>query len=161
MEKVNVSSDIRLCQIEELVDEDKELVQTAIQATDNSYSPYSKFRVGAAVRLAGGKVIKGANQENAAFPVTICAERSAIFAAQANYPDKAILSIAIAARNEEGFTQEPVSPCGSCRQVMVEIEQKYSQPLHILLYGKKGVYVMDSIRNLMPLSFTKKKIKNK
>ncbi|HCD77509.1 MAG TPA: cytidine deaminase [Prevotella sp.] len=154
MEKVNVSSDIRLCQIEELVDEDKELVQTAIQATDNSYSPYSKFRVGAAVRLAGGKVIKGANQENAAFPVTICAERSAIFAAQANYPDKAILSIAIAARNEEGFTQEPVSPCGSCRQVMVEIEQKYSQPLHILLYGKKGVYVMDSIRNLMPLSFT-------
>ena len=154
MEKVNVSSDIRLCQIEELVDEAKELVQTAIQATDNSYSPYSKFRVGAAVRLAGGKVIKGANQENAAFPVTICAERSAIFAAQANYPDKAILSIAIAARNEEGFTQEPVSPCGSCRQVMVEIEQKYSQPLHILLYGKKGVYVMDSIRNLMPLSFT-------
>ena len=154
MEKVNVSSDIRLCQIEELVDEDKELVQTAIQATDNSYSPYSKFRVGAAVRLAGGKVIKGANQENAAFPVTICAERSAIFAAQANYPDKAILSIAIAARNEEGFTQEPVSPCGSCRQVMVEIEQKYSQPLHILLYGKKGVYVMDSIRNLMPLSVT-------
>lgn len=154
MEKVNVFSDIILFQMEELVDEDKELVQTAIQATDNSYSPYSKFRVGAAVRLAGGKVIKGANQENAAFPVTICAERSAIFAAQANYPDKAILSIAIAARNEEGFTQEPVSPCGSCRQVMVEIEQKYSQPLHILLYGKKGVYVMDSIRNLMPLSFT-------
>lgn len=154
MEKVNVFSDIKLCQMEELADEDRVLVQTAIQATDNSYSPYSKFRVGAAVRLAGGKVIKGANQENAAFPVTICAERSAIFAAQANYPDKAILSIAIAARNEEGFTQEPVSPCGSCRQVMVEIEQKYSQPLHILLYGKKGVYVMDSIRNLMPLSFT-------
>lgn len=154
MEKVNVFSDIKLCQMEELADEDRVLVQTAIQATDNSYSPYSKFRVGAAVRLAGGKVVIGANQENAAFSVTICAERSAIFAAQANYPDKAILSIAIAARNEDGFTQEPVSPCGSCRQAMVEIEQKYSQPLHILLYGKKGVYVMDSIRNLMPLSFT-------
>ncbi len=154
MEKVNVFSDIRLCQMEELAEEDKVLVETAIQATDNSYSPYSKFRVGAAVRLEGGKVIKGANQENAAFSVTICAERSAIFAAQANYPDKAILSIAIAARNEDGFTQEPVSPCGTCRQAMVEIEQKYSQPLHILLYGKKGVYVMDSIRNLMPLSFT-------
>lgn len=154
MEKVNVFSDIRLCQMEELAEEDKVLVETAIQATDNSYSPYSKFRVGAAVRLEGGKVIKGANQENAAFSVTICAERSAIFAAQANYPDKAILSIAIAARNEDGFTQEPISPCGTCRQAMVEIEQKYSQPLHILLYGKKGVYVMDSIRNLMPLSFT-------
>lgn len=154
MEKVNVFSDIRLCKMEELAEEDKVLVETAIQATDNSYSPYSKFRVGAAVRLEGGKLIKGANQENAAFSVTICAERSAIFAAQANYPDKAILSIAIAARNEEGFTQEPISPCGSCRQAMVEIEQKYSQPLHILLYGKKGVYVMDSIRNLMPLSFT-------
>lgn len=154
MEKVNVFSDIRLCQMEELAEEDKVLVETAIQATENSYSPYSKFRVGAAVRLEGGKVIKGANQENAAFSVTICAERSAIFAAQANYPDKAILSIAIAARNEDGFTQEPVSPCGTCRQAMVEIEQKYSQPLHILLYGKKGVYVMDSIRNLMPLSFT-------
>ena len=154
MEKVNVFSDIRLCQMEELAEEDKVLVETAIQATENSYSPYSKFRVGAAVRLEGGKVIKGANQENAAFSVTICAERSAIFAAQANYPDKAILSIAIAARNEDGFTQEPISPCGTCRQAMVEIEQKYSQPLHILLYGKKGVYVMDSIRNLMPLSFT-------
>lgn len=154
MEKVNVFSDIRLCQMEELAEEDKVLVETAIQATDNSYSPYSKFRVGAAVRLEGGKVIKGANQENAAFSVTICAERSAIFAAQANYPDKAILSIAIAARNGDGFTQEPISPCGTCRQAMVEIEQKYSQPLHILLYGKKGVYVMDSIRNLMPLSFT-------
>ncbi len=154
MEKVNVFSDIRLCQMDELAEEDKVLVETAIQATDNSYSPYSKFRVGAAVRLEGGKVIKGANQENAAFSVTICAERSAIFAAQANYPDEAILSIAIAARNEDGFTQEPVSPCGTCRQAMVEIEQKYSQPLHILLYGKKGIYVMDSIRNLMPLSFT-------
>ncbi len=154
MEKVNVFSDIRLCQMDELASEDKVLVETAMQATDNSYSPYSKFRVGAAVRLAGGKVVMGANQENAAFSVTICAERSAIFAAQANYPDKAIVSIAIAARNEDGFTQEPVSPCGSCRQAMVEIEQRYSQPLHILLYGKKGIYVMDSISNLMPLSFT-------
>ena len=154
MEKVNVFSDIRLCQMDELASEDKVLVETAMQATDNSYSPYSKFRVGAAVRLAGGKVVMGANQENAAFSVTICAERSAIFAAQANYPDKAIVSIAIAARNEDGFTQEPVSPCGSCRQAMGEIEQRYSQPLHILLYGKKGIYVMDSISNLMPLSFT-------
>ena len=153
MEEMKIFSDIKLCQMEELSEEDRTLVETAMKATDNSYSPYSHFRVGAAVRLSDGKVIQGANQENAAFSVTICAERSAIFAAQANYPQLPIVSIAISARNADGYTYEPVSPCGSCRQAMVEIEQKYSQPLHILLYGKKGVYVMDSIRNLMPLSF--------
>lgn len=157
MEKVEVFSDIKLCQMDELSETDRQLVEQAISATDNSYSPYSKFRVGAAVRLADGKTVKGANQENAAFSVTICAERSAIFAAQANYPEQAIVSIAIAARNDDGFTEQPVSPCGSCRQAMVEIEQKYSQPIHILLYGRKGVYVMDSIRNLMPLSFVEMK----
>lgn len=157
MEKVEVFSDIKLCQMDELSETDRQLVEQAISATDNSYSPYSKFRVGAAVRLADGKTVKGANQENAAFSVTICAERSAIFAAQANYPEQAIVSIAIAARNDDGFTEQPVSPCGSCRQAMVEIEQKHSQPIHILLYGRKGVYVMDSIRNLMPLSFVEMK----
>lgn len=154
MEKLNIQCDIKLCSVEELNAEDAKLVATAKEATDNSYSPYSEFKVGAAVRLSDGTVIKGANQENAAFSVTICAERSAIFAAQANHPELPIVAIAIAARNREGYTAEPVSPCGSCRQAMVEIEQRYGTPIHILLYGKKGVYVMDSIRNLMPLSFT-------
>ena len=153
MEKLNIQSDIKFCRFDELSQEDRSLVEAAKQATENSYSPYSHFRVGAAIRLADGQVIRGANQENAAFSVTICAERSAIFAAQAQYPEKAIGSIAIAARNEEGYTEEPIAPCGSCRQAMVEIEQRYSKPLHILLYGKKGVYVMDSIRQLMPLTF--------
>lgn len=153
MEHLKIYADIKFCQIDELSNDDRVLVETAMEATDNSYSPYSKFRVGAAIKLADGKVIKGANQENAAFSVTICAERSAIYAAQAQFPDQPIVCIAIAARNEDGFTHEPVSPCGMCRQAMVEIEQKYSQPMHILLYGKKGIYVMDSISNLMPLSF--------
>lgn len=153
MEHLNIHADIKFCQIDELSSDDRALVETAMEATDNSYSPYSKFRVGAAIKLADGKVIKGANQENAAFSITICAERSAIYAAQAQFPDQPIVCIAIAARNEDGFTHEPVSPCGMCRQAMVEIEQKYSQPIHILLYGKKGIYVMDSISNLMPLSF--------
>ena len=153
MEHLNIHADIKFCQIDELSSDDRALVETAMEATDNSYSPYSKFRVGAAIKLADGKVIKGANQENAAFSITICAERSAIYAAQAQVPDQPIVCIAIAARNEDGFTHEPVSPCGMCRQAMVEIEQKYSQPIHILLYGKKGIYVMDSISNLMPLSF--------
>lgn len=157
MEKLKIYTDIAKCQVEELSDKDKELVQCAMKATDNSYSPYSKFRVGAAIRLSDDSIIIGANQENAAFSVTLCAERSAIFAAQAQHPELSITSIAIAARNEDGFTETPVSPCGSCRQEMVEIEQRYSKPLHILLYGKNCVYAMDSIKNLMPLSFVEMK----
>lgn len=153
MENLCVNTKILSLSIEELSSDDAELVELAKKATGNSYSPYSNFKVGAAVRLSDGSVVLGANQENAAFPVTICAERSAIFAAQAQSPEKSILSIAIAARNENGFTSKPVSPCGSCRQVMVEIEKRYGQPIHILLYGKEAVYVMDSIKNLMPLSF--------
>ena len=154
MEKLNIDLDIKRCDIGEMNDTDRMLVETAKQATDNSYSPYSHFSVGAAVLLADGTVVKGANQENAAFSVTICAERSAIFAAQAQYPQQPIKAIAIAARNAEGFTSAPVSPCGSCRQAMVEIEMKYAQPLHILLYGEKEIYVAESIRSLMPLCFT-------
>lgn len=154
MEKLDITLDIKKCALEELNDTDRMLVETAKQATSNSYSPYSHFCVGAAVLLADGTVVKGANQENAAFSVTICAERSAIFAAQAQYPQQAIKAIAIAARNTEGFTPTPVSPCGSCRQAMVEIEMKYAQPLHILLYGEKEIYVAESIRSLMPLCFT-------
>ncbi len=154
MENLNIKLDISKYSVDELSEQDSILVATAKEATKNSYSPYSHFCVGAAVLLSDGTIVKGANQENAAFSVTICAERSAIFAAQAQHPELAIKAIAIAARNAEGFTKEPVSPCGSCRQAMVEMEQKYSQPIHILLYGENGVYVMDSIRNLMPLSFT-------
>lgn len=153
MKKLNVDINISSCSIEELNEQDRALVERAMKATDNSYSPYSHFRVGAALLLEGGKVITGANQENAAFSVTICAERSAIFAAQAQYPESPIRAIAIAARNEDGFTSNPISPCGSCRQAMVEIENRYGLPLHILLYGRNAVYVMDSIRNIMPLSF--------
>ena len=122
-------------------------------ATDNSYSPYSKFRVGAALRLADGTEIIGANQENAAFPVTLCAERTAIFAAQAQYPAQPIVALAVAARNENGFTEDPVTPCGSCRQVILEIEQRYNQSVKIYLYGTRGVYVINTVRDLLPLCF--------
>ena len=151
MENINVKIEILSCVYDELNEQDKALVDLAKQATANSYSPYSHFRVGAAIRLSDDSTIIGANQENAAFGVTLCAERSAIFAAQAQQPGKAIL--AIAARTENGFTKQPISPCGSCRQVMVEIEKRYQQPLHIVLYGENAVYVIESIKNLMPLSF--------
>ena len=153
MKKLDVEINIDVCQPSELDRKEQTLVEAAKKATDNSYSPYSHFRVGAALLLADGTVVVGANQENAAFSITICAERSAIFAAQAQHPELPIEAIAIAARNEKGFTPHPISPCGSCRQAMVEIETRYGKPLRILLYGEDCVYAMNSVGNLMPLSF--------
>lgn len=153
MKKIELTQNIVFCQLEELNETEQQLVRKAMQATDNSYSPYSHFRVGAAIRLEDGSEIIGANQENAAYPVTLCAERTAIFAAQAQQPELSIESMAIAARNEKGFTEDPVTPCGSCRQVILEIEQRYGKPMKIYLYGTKGVYVIDTVRDLLPLCF--------
>ena len=144
---------IVLAQLDELAADDQELVQKAMKATDNSNAKYSHFRVGAALLLADGSVVIGANQENAVFPLGLCAERTAIFAAKAQRPDQSILKIAIAARNENGFMANPVSPCGSCRQVILEMEERYEQPIRILLYGTTGVYVINSVRDLLPLCF--------
>lgn len=153
MENITLTTEIKFCQMEELDADAQRLVNKAIKATDNSYSPYSKFRVGAALRLEDGTEIIGANQENAAFSVTMCAERSAIFNAQANYPQSAITHIAITAKNANGLVDESVSPCGSCRQAMLEMEQRYKRSIKIYLYGKKGCYVLNSVRDIMPLSF--------
>lgn len=153
MEKIDINITISYCQLEELTAEDQELVERAKQATLNSYSPYSKFAVGAAVRLKNGDIIIGANQENAAFPSGLCAERTAIFAAQAQHPDQPITVLAIAARNSNGLMKEPVVPCGSCRQVMTEIEDRYNQPIRILLYGTNGIYVVNTVKDILPLGF--------
>ena len=95
----------------------------------------------------------GANQENAAFPSSLCAERTALFAAQANYPDQPVSTLAIVARNANGLLDEPVSPCGACRQVILGVEDRYKQPIRVLLYGKKGVYSLQSAKDLLPFSF--------
>lgn len=153
MENVVLKSELSLCKLEELDDTLKAFVNSAIMATDNSYSPYSNFRVGAAVRLLDGTVVIGANQENAAFSVTMCAERAAIFNAQSNHPDLPITDIAIAAKNTEGLVKTPVSPCGSCRQVILEMEHRYKRNIRILLCGADFVYVINSIKDLLPLSF--------
>lgn len=145
--------------MEELPKEERELVESAIAATDHAYAKYSNFRVGAAIRLSDGSVMIGANQENAAFPSGLCAERTAIFAAQAQYPEKAIRMLAVAARNENGLLKEPVTPCGSCRQVMLEVEDRYQQPMKVLLYGTDGVYVIDSAKDMVPLSFISENLK--
>ena len=155
MKDLELKIQIRECQLDELSPEEQQLVAKAIASTYNSYAKYSHFHVGAALLLENGVVLPGCNQENAAFPAGLCAERSAIFAAGAQYPDVAVTTLAIAARNPQGeLTEEPVSPCGTCRQVMIETETRFKRPIRILLYGRRRIFVMDGIRHLMPLSFT-------
>ena len=159
MKTIDLSIKIGFGTFDELSADDQHLIQTAIAATENSYSPYSRFQVGAALRLANGKEVMGANQENAAFPSGLCAERSAIFAAQSNYPDQPVTALAIAARNEHGLMHDPIVPCGACRQVILEIEDRYKQPIRILLYGTRGVYVINTVKELLPLQFVSESMK--
>ena len=153
MKDIELNFRMQFCQLEELADDDRQLVEKAIGATQNSYAPYSNFHVGACLRLADGREVIGANQENAAFPSGLCAERSAVFAAQSMFPEEAITALAIAARNENGLTAQPVSPCGACRQVILEMEDRYKQDVRILLYGTEGVLVSKGISPLLPLRF--------
>lgn len=154
MNDMIIQTTIKVCQINELSVDEQVLVNNAINATSHSYAPYSHFSVGASVRLENGMIINGSNQENAAFPSGICAERTALFAAGATHPDVPVTTLAIAARGTDGqLTDEPISPCGACRQVMVETEKRAGTPLRILLYGRRAVYVIDGIKQLLPLTF--------
>lgn len=158
MEEKIIKSVITVCRAEELTDGERTLIDKAIEATYRSYAKYSHFNVGAAVRLANGTDVIGCNQENAAYPVTLCAERTALFSAAAQYPDQPVVMIAIAARNASGLLAEPITPCGSCRQVLIETEQRYGRSIRILLYGTNHVYVIDGIKHLMPLSFNEEQL---
>lgn len=153
MKELKIEVNIQYCQLNELSADDLELIDHAIKATDHSYAKYSHFHVGAALRLEDGSIVIGANQENAAYPSGLCAERSAIFAAQSVHPELRPVKLAIAARNENGLMARPVTPCGACRQVILEMEDRYQQPVGILLYGTEGVYVIQSVKDLLPLSF--------
>lgn len=158
MKEITIQSTITVCHTDELNVEDRDLISKAIEGTNRSYSKYSHFNVGAAVLLENGVEIIGCNQENAAYSVTICAERSALFAAGAQYPDQAIIKIAIAAKNADGLLSEPITPCGTCRQALIETEQRFGKPIRILLYGTNHVYAINGIKNLMPLSFDEGKL---
>lgn len=153
MKEQTLNIEYQVAQLSELSEVEQNLVRMAMAATENSYANYSHFHVGAACLLADGTTVIGANQENAAFPSGLCAERSAIFAAQSNYPQQPITTLAIAAKNEHGFLKSPISPCGACRQVILEIEDRYKQPVRILLYGEKGTCCFHSVKDLLPFSF--------
>jgi len=138
----------------ELMVSDQELLESARAATASAYAPYSHYHVGAAVKLANGKVFSGSNQENMAFPAGLCAERVAVFAASSNFPDVAITAIAITAKAETFEVTEPVPPCGMCRQAIVEYEMKFNQNIRIILSGEKGkVLIIDGMNKLLPFMF--------
>lgn len=155
MKELTLKIEIEVLDYNELTAADKQLIDAACQATHRSYAPYSHFSVGAAALLSNGVVVEGSNQENAAYPSGLCAERTTLFYANSRYPDKAVETLAIAARNERGeFLSQPIPPCGACRQVMLETESRGRRPMRLLLFGTEGIYQIRSARNLMPLSFT-------
>ncbi|HAM10348.1 MAG: cytidine deaminase [Bacteroidetes bacterium GWE2_41_25] len=145
---------------DEVDDNDKLLIDKAREAALNAYAPYSMFRVGAAIRLESGAIIKGTNVENAAFPSGICAERSAIASLVSGYPDEKPSAIAIAAMTENGLTDEPVTPCGNCRQVIAEEEARAGSRIRIILAGKKKTIIIESIKSLLPLQFSKSNMRS-
>nr|WAY00071.1 cytidine deaminase [uncultured bacterium] len=147
--------------IEELDKSDRELVLAAREAAQNAHAPYSGFRVGAAVRLASGIIVRGANIENAAFPSGICAERSALSNSASNYPAIKPVALAVAAFTEDGMTQEPVPPCGNCRQVIAEEEFRNNNNIRIILSGENKIQIIEKGGDLLPLQFSKNYLKIK
>lgn len=163
MKEFRITTLVRECSTDELSKEDRELVEAAKEATRTSYAVYSKFHVGAAIRMADGTIVKGSNQENAAYPSGLCAERTAAFYASASHPGMAMKKIAIAAWTksnrpenlewEDYFQSNPISPCGACRQALLEYETAYG-PIEVILYGREKTYILPSISSLLPFSFT-------
>lgn len=154
MKEMILQTQVKVCTIDELSAQDREVVEAARKATANSYAVYSGFNVGAAVRLAGGTIVAGTNQENAAYPSGLCAERTTLFWANSQYPDKAVEVLAIAARTVQGELSRPIPPCGACRQVILETEKRFNTPIRIILYGTHECYIIEEgIKALLPLSF--------
>lgn len=154
MKETSIQIPLLIKQEDELTAVEMKLLNEACLATYRSYAPYSHFSVGAAVELADGTIVSGSNQENAAYPSGLCAERTAVFYAQSRYPNMSIRRLCITARDTEGHPlQRPIAPCGACRQVLLEAEQRAGQPIEILLHGTTGTYVIRSVQDLLPLSF--------
>ena len=163
MKERTLDTKIKECSPEELSADDRELVEAAKEMTRTSYVPYSKFHVGAAIRMADGSIVKGSNQENAAYPSGTCAERTACFYASASKPGMAMKKIAIAAWTrlrmpdeapyESCFQVEPISPCGACRQALLEYETLYGD-IEVILFGRDRIFILPSVKSLLPLCFT-------
>jgi len=146
--------------IEDLDKSDKELLERAIEVTANAYSPYSNFNVGASIRLSNGEIICGSNQENAAYPSGLCAERVAMFYASSRFPNIPFETMAIAANSKYINVDKPITPCGSCRQVMIEYEFLSKKNIRLILYGNEGkVFIINSFKDLVPFPFVPENLK--
>jgi len=136
------------------------LLEAARQATENAYAPYSKFRVGAAVRLTNGQILTGSNQENASFPAGLCAERVTLSAASATFPGIAITDLALTYINESGTGNRPISPCGICRQTLAEYEQRFGRSMRLILGGISGeIFILNRATDLLPFAFSSQELK--
>lgn len=154
MKKVEIK--ITTCEydsVNELNKDEQILINKSKDAVKNAYAPYSKFNVGAAVLLENGEIITGTNQENAAYPSGLCAERVAIFYANSQFPNVPILSIAVTAFTNDSFIETPLPPCGSCRQVIVESETRFNKPIKIYLVSKNKITVIEDAKDLLPINF--------
>src|SRR5215203_4167401 len=148
--------------VNELNEEDRKLIEQARQSATNAYAPYSRFNVGAAVLLANGQVMLGNNQENASYPIGLCAERVAVFAAAANFPGVKIKAIAVTALSKQFMIDKPITPCGACRQAIAEYEHRYKNPIRLIMTGESGaVLVADSIKHFLPYQFNGDDLKAK
>ncbi len=144
----------------ELSQEDQELITKAKEASNEAYAPYSQFQVGAAVRLKSGKIIQGSNQENVAYPSGLCAERVAVYYANATYPKEEIESIAITAKTKNFEVDKPITPCGSCRQAIAEYEIKQQKPIRIIMMGESGsIHICNGLKMLLPFMFNEQELK--
>lgn len=148
-----IITNITICSEDELNNDEKKLVELAKKSSRNSYAPYSNFNVGSAVMSYGGKMTMGANQENAAYSACICAERVALSSALNAFPNDPITIIAVAARKGKSFTKFPCTPCGECRQFLFEVEKRFGNNIEIIMYGVDYIYRVESIKDLLPLSF--------
>ncbi len=152
MRELKVDTRAEVYPVGELDDAYRRLYEAAYEASRGAYAPYSGFHVGAAVLLENGEILSGSNQENAAYPSGLCAERTVLFYAGARYPDTAVRILAIAAMRE-GERVDLVTPCGACRQVMLEAERRHGRPMRILLCGKEEAYLIPGAEALLPFCF--------
>lgn len=153
MKTLNIVANIQICNQNELTEEQKNVVEAAKNATKGSYAPYSHFNVGAAVLLDNGEIVIGANQENAAYPSGLCAERTALFYAGARYPEAKVRKIAIAGSVNGEITKNICSPCGNCRQVMLESQYRAGAPIEVMLCSATEVYICENVDALLPFGF--------
>jgi cytidine deaminase len=155
MKELHITTTFKVFEnLSQLPGEIQSLMNEAVAIRKKAYAPYSHFRVGAALLLDNGKIVLGSNQENAAYPSGLCAERVAIYQAGAIYPEAKIVTIAITAASDSNPTLSPIPPCGACRQSIAEYEFKQDTPIEIYFMGEKGeIYKSNSINNLLPLSF--------